>query len=165
MFSNIGFGLTSDSHIILREYHYVNLKMNWTDAQQYCRVKYNDLATIESMDDISSPTSVKWSDALAYCRKHYKDMAMMENDQENTQMLSVALNLDVWIGLYRVSWRWSDNGSSRFRNWAYGEPNNYQGSDHCAVEKTNHLWADIPCARKLPFCPKNEDHCEDEDSE
>uniref|UniRef100_A0A3P8TYQ5 C-type lectin domain-containing protein n=1 Tax=Amphiprion percula TaxID=161767 RepID=A0A3P8TYQ5_AMPPE len=103
-----------------------------------------------------SPTSMKWSDALAYCRKHYKDMAMIENDQENTRMLSVTLNLDVWIGLYRVSWRWSDNSTSWFRNWAYGEPDN-RNIEHCAAEGTNHLWADIPCSRKLPFwCQEGE---------
>nr|XP_008304149.1 PREDICTED: C-type mannose receptor 2-like [Stegastes partitus] len=245
-----GCGLTSCSRVILREYHYVNLAMNWTDAQHYCRVNYNDLATIERMGDITwlngprredsaawigltddpkswrgtmgndanswrwtatgktsttgyhnwdspepnnnggkencafvtregkwrdskcalrrlcicyqatnppgqktyilSPTSMTWFDARAYCRTHYTDLAIIENDQENTQMLSVKSNITVWIGLYRVSWRWSDNSSSSFRNWMNGQPNN-ANNQYCAAETQDHVWNDAPCSKKMPF--------------
>ncbi|KAI3360772.1 hypothetical protein L3Q82_013006, partial [Scortum barcoo] len=50
---NEGFGLTSCTHLTLRQYRYVNLPMTWADARQYCREKHADLATFESMDDIN----------------------------------------------------------------------------------------------------------------
>uniref|UniRef100_A0A3Q1C1P3 C-type lectin domain-containing protein n=1 Tax=Amphiprion ocellaris TaxID=80972 RepID=A0A3Q1C1P3_AMPOC len=132
---NSGFGLTSYSHIILREYHYVNLKMSWADAQQYCRVKYNDLATIESMDDVSRLKRPALETSAAWIG--------LTDDPKS------------WRGTM-VSWRWSDNSTSWFRNWAYGEPDN-RNIEHCAAESTNHLWADIPCSRKLPFwCQEGE---------
>uniref|UniRef100_A0A3B5AY00 C-type lectin domain-containing protein n=1 Tax=Stegastes partitus TaxID=144197 RepID=A0A3B5AY00_9TELE len=100
---------------------------------------------------ILSPTSMTWFDARAYCRTHYTDLAIIENDQENTQMLSVKSNITVWIGLYRVSWRWSDNSSSSFRNWMNGQPNN-ANNQYCAAETQDHVWNDAPCSKKMPFC-------------
>uniref|UniRef100_A0A3B5B9A5 C-type lectin domain-containing protein n=1 Tax=Stegastes partitus TaxID=144197 RepID=A0A3B5B9A5_9TELE len=102
---------------------------------------------------VSSDTTLTWKDAQAYCRKHYTDLAMIENDQEDKQVMSLASytsKTNVWIGLYREPWRWSDNSSSSFRRWAYGEPNN-RYDQHCAAETSDHFWNDEGCSEKRTF--------------
>uniref|UniRef100_A0A3P8TUA6 C-type lectin domain-containing protein n=1 Tax=Amphiprion percula TaxID=161767 RepID=A0A3P8TUA6_AMPPE len=125
---NSGFGLTSYSHIILREYHYVNLKMSWADAQQYCRVKYNDLATIESMDDVSRlkrpalETSAAWI-GLTDDPKSWR--GTMGNDAN--------------------SWRWTatdETSRTGYHDWAPGHPNNYRGKENCGHVTRTGKWAD-----------------------
>ncbi|XP_069544900.1 uncharacterized protein, partial [Brachyistius frenatus] len=76
---------------------------------------------------------------------------MIENDQENTQVMSVKSTNEVWIGLYRVPWRWSDKTNSSFRNWMSGQPNNYGGLQHCATENSDHGWLDENCNKEHSF--------------
>ncbi|KAJ4931134.1 hypothetical protein JOQ06_025433 [Pogonophryne albipinna] len=254
IFVIFGFGPVpshSQAPLVIREYHYVNLLMNWTSAQHYCREKYSDLATFESMDDIrrvnrpsqhqyawiglsDDPQSWKgimgndanswrwsstgetsktgyqnwgtrqpnhyhppracvygnaegkwiddtchkelyfvcydytlppgektytlydtqaraWEDAQTYCRAHHTDLAMIENAQDNTDMLSITSGYSVWIGLYRVLWRWSDNSNSSFRNWNSGQPNNYFGNQYCGTDDRGQTWHDVECYTERTF--------------
>uniref|UniRef100_A0A3Q3FCX2 C-type lectin domain-containing protein n=1 Tax=Labrus bergylta TaxID=56723 RepID=A0A3Q3FCX2_9LABR len=102
----------------LREFHYIDLKMNWTDAQQYCREKYTDLATIESMAD--------------------------NNRLKGTESTFTWIGLHddplSWKGIggnERNSWRWSSTGEFTGRdnhNWRQSEPNYARAKQHCWVE-------------------------------
>uniref|UniRef100_A0A3B4G8J3 C-type lectin domain-containing protein n=1 Tax=Pundamilia nyererei TaxID=303518 RepID=A0A3B4G8J3_9CICH len=120
--------LCSCSKFPPRKYYYVDKKISWNDAQQYCREKYTDLATIESMDDISRLHS-----SFSY------DWAWIGLD-------------DIWIGLYRVPWTWSDKSQSSFKNWRSSSPNNPPGNQHCVVENNLHVWDDDICTIKYYSC-------------
>uniref|UniRef100_A0A8C6UIQ0 C-type lectin domain-containing protein n=1 Tax=Neogobius melanostomus TaxID=47308 RepID=A0A8C6UIQ0_9GOBI len=96
-------------------------------------------------------TSKSWEDARYHCRQHHTDLAMIEDESENNAVASVVVpNQWMWIGLYRQAWRWSDGSDSQFKNWGSGQPDNYAGDQHCAVEHY-HKWDDASCSSKLKF--------------
>uniref|UniRef100_A0A3B5M1F2 C-type lectin domain-containing protein n=1 Tax=Xiphophorus couchianus TaxID=32473 RepID=A0A3B5M1F2_9TELE len=91
--------------------------------------------------------------AQSYCRTHHTDLAMIENEAENSavkQLIPVGVN--VWIGLYRVPWSWSDKRPSLFRRWVSPEPDNYGGIQNCVCENTAHMWGDEKCSATKAVC-------------
>uniref|UniRef100_A0A3Q3FGX0 C-type lectin domain-containing protein n=1 Tax=Labrus bergylta TaxID=56723 RepID=A0A3Q3FGX0_9LABR len=108
----------------LREFHYIDLKMNWADAQQYCREKYTDLATIESMADNNRLKGIEPSQAWIG----------LHDDPLN-------------------SWRWSSTGEFTERdnhNWRQSEPNSLYGQ-HCVVMNSDKSLDDEDCNREFYF--------------
>ncbi|XP_014881407.1 C-type lectin lectoxin-Thr1-like [Poecilia latipinna] len=85
---------------------------------------------------------------------HHTDLAMIENEAENSEVRHlIPVGVDVWIGLYRVPWSWSDKSPSRFQPWGNSEPNNVEGIQHCVCENTLHQWGDERChATKVFIC-------------
>uniref|UniRef100_A0AAV2LVP7 C-type lectin domain-containing protein n=1 Tax=Knipowitschia caucasica TaxID=637954 RepID=A0AAV2LVP7_KNICA len=65
------------------------------------------------------------SDSQSYCRQKYQDLATIQTPSENQAVkdLLPSSTSIVWIGLYRVSWRWSDGSPSTFRSWSPANPN------------------------------------------
>uniref|UniRef100_A0A672HWB0 C-type lectin domain-containing protein n=1 Tax=Salarias fasciatus TaxID=181472 RepID=A0A672HWB0_SALFA len=109
----IGFGLISCSNVVHPKYRYITLNKTWTEAQQFCRQFFDDLATFE--------------------------------------MLSLITGHEVWIGLYREAWMWSDGSNSSFQNWRTGQPSNDGYSQSCVAEYPDHDWDDRPCQSEIPF--------------
>uniref|UniRef100_A0A3B3SCS2 C-type lectin domain-containing protein n=1 Tax=Paramormyrops kingsleyae TaxID=1676925 RepID=A0A3B3SCS2_9TELE len=104
------------------QYHFVNINLNWTDAQAYCRENYTDLATIDNMKEMKRVTESVGSD---YTGK-------------------------AWIGLKKgTSWRWhwsSAEGGTGYTNWDTGEPNGQNNNEHCTGMRDNNTWNDVPCS-------------------
>ncbi len=96
-----------------------------------------------------------WSDALNYCRLYHTDLAKIENQDENAKLKLLLNDQNVdraYMGLYRDTWKWSDQSSSVFGAWVFPEPNNYGGVEFCAqLNLPSAQWTDVSCSNKLRF--------------
>ncbi|XP_062409803.1 C-type mannose receptor 2-like [Sardina pilchardus] len=108
------------------KFHVVKEQKSWTEAQQYCREEFTDLATI---DDMTENEKVK----------------SMIHAGENA-----------WIGLKRGDWQWSladrdfyGENEAEFRNWAPGQPNG--GGEECGFMWHGGKWHDFRCHESSPF--------------
>ncbi|XP_073671148.1 macrophage mannose receptor 1-like [Paramisgurnus dabryanus] len=111
-------------------YQYINISMTWTDAQSYCREKYTDLATVDSMDDVNR-------------------MIHLVNETDGYRG-------SVWIGLQKAvqsRWVWSngEDNISQYNAWATGRP---FGQD-CVLFAYN-VWYDFPCQNQYRFVCYND---------
>ncbi|XP_036407620.1 C-type mannose receptor 2-like [Megalops cyprinoides] len=101
-------------------------------------------------------SSKNWTEAQRYCREKHTDLVSVRNQTENEEVKRlIPDNKWVWIGLYRDSWKWSDQENSSFRNWSSGEPNNAGGQESCAQVQLKGTerggWRDAACNERLPF--------------
>ena len=111
----------------LHQYHFVNQNLTWHEAQAYCRERYTDLATIESMTEV--------------------------NELIDT-VSSSGYNSEVWIGLYtEINWKWSDGftgSGGDYRKWGLSIPYFYIGF-FCVTHSTKGYWYSLDCTKPLQF--------------
>ncbi|XP_034156921.2 macrophage mannose receptor 1-like [Pangasianodon hypophthalmus] len=123
--------ILSTLETLSHNYYLIMTRWSWPDAQNYCRMMYNDLAKVIS--DV--------------------DFSQLKKEAERKGLAEAA-----WIGLYNDadSWRWSLNDvllkSSTFIKWNPGEPDNYIGKEACGELLSIYgTWADAPCTILKPF--------------
>ncbi|XP_022518193.2 macrophage mannose receptor 1-like [Astyanax mexicanus] len=106
------------------QFYVVNYKLNWTEAQKYCRESFTDLATTENQEEMDAVKA-----ALNGKTGHF------------------------WIGVRQqpglsiINWIWSDGrGNSSYRNWYPGQPSNPVG-DSCVQlwSEYGFQWNDVSC--------------------
>ncbi|XP_017313324.2 macrophage mannose receptor 1 isoform X2 [Ictalurus punctatus] len=118
---------------IPHRYHFVNENKTWSEAQNYCREKYTDLASINDMGEMMK---------LNYTLK-----------KETVKK--------AWIGLKREGtgeWQWSladqtfYRDGDTYRNWGSRQPDNQGGNEFCVhLYKSGSSWNDNTCNNTFSF--------------
>lgn len=97
--------------------------------------------------------SMNWSDTQAHCRREHTDLARVRNKHENKEILHISSNLTAWIGLSRMSWRWSDGSEATFIPWKKA-PIPHQDHGDCGALDGRHKIPEIihiNCTRRAYF--------------
>ncbi|KAI2663114.1 Ladderlectin [Labeo rohita] len=92
-----------------------------------------------------------WKDAQTFCRQNHTDLVSVRNLDENLRVqVLVPPGALVFIGLFKDTFRWSDNSSSSFRRWSVREPND---SGACVAQRLSDIntWVDQNCNDTRPF--------------
>uniref|UniRef100_A0A3P9IA07 C-type lectin domain-containing protein n=1 Tax=Oryzias latipes TaxID=8090 RepID=A0A3P9IA07_ORYLA len=129
-------GCISGSQFPLRQYYYVNILLSWSEAQLYCREKYIDLATFDSLDDLNR-LKAGFSYDWAWFGLH-DDPAAWKTSMGNKSN----------------SWRWSATGQTSttgYQSWRSSGPDYYQGKETCAALGGGGLWNDDICNTRF-YC-------------
>ncbi|KAM6451461.1 macrophage mannose receptor 1-like isoform 1-T1 [Liasis olivaceus] len=97
-----------------------------------------------------------WADARSFCLAIGGDLASITSAQESNSLQNYLRNSGVvythfWLGLNYINpqegFKWSDDSPLGYINWGYGEPNNYNGVEHCGELNPNNnmYWNDVHC--------------------
>lgn len=95
-----------------------------------------------------------WRDAQTHCRDLSSDLISIHSREENE---AVRISQNLWIGLFKDPWKWSDGSNSSFRNWSPSWPNYLEGQDcTAAIFKNKGTWNDLRCVGKHFFICRGE---------
>ncbi|KAL3980261.1 carboxypeptidase Q [Sarotherodon galilaeus] len=136
------------------ERHYLfngNLTMILCDNKRY-PVCFD--ATQQGADQyILNKQGMEWTAARDYCRTNYTDLTSLRNDAEYQIVKQVANGSEVYVGLFRDPWEWSDQTNSSFRYWKADMIVWTGRTQNCvAMLKVNSgKWGDRACTQTHPF--------------
>ncbi|XP_006105151.1 asialoglycoprotein receptor 2 [Myotis lucifugus] len=101
-----------------------------------------------------SRSGLTWPQAEKYCQLENAHLVVINSREEQRFIAQHSSPFHTWIGLTESdgSWKWvdgTDYGNS-YRNWAFGEPNNWQGheeggNEDCAEVQDDGRWNDDFC--------------------
>uniref|UniRef100_A0A023EFS7 Putative secreted protein n=1 Tax=Aedes albopictus TaxID=7160 RepID=A0A023EFS7_AEDAL len=133
--------LTVFTTVMGTNYYVPRTKRNWTEAVERCDCYRMQLAVVDTAEKHDAVAQAIYSSAVF------------------SQWWT-----DVWIGasdiLEEGVFRWKSTGETlNYTNWKAGQPNNYDGEEHCVhlqyISKVGFKWNDDQCSKKKYFiCEK-----------
>uniref|UniRef100_A0A3Q0RN57 C-type lectin domain-containing protein n=1 Tax=Amphilophus citrinellus TaxID=61819 RepID=A0A3Q0RN57_AMPCI len=102
---------------------------------------------------VITPQTLSWTAAREYCRTKCTDLASLRNDADQQMVQKVASGLEVWVGLFRDPWEWSDQTDASFRYWKADQPVWTGDSQNCValLKQQSGRWGDRACTETHPF--------------
>ncbi|XP_039624752.1 macrophage mannose receptor 1-like [Polypterus senegalus] len=131
---------------------------SWADSYGYDQIHvmcYKEMSNISERYVWINET-MDWSRAQNYCRVNYNDLVSIKNERENQEIMKKAQGSRFWIGLFNNPWKWSDGGTSTFRNWYQNSHwYNPKGEKVCVFCTQDGKWEEGNCIISFPFfCSK-----------
>ncbi|KAK7886715.1 hypothetical protein WMY93_026336 [Mugilogobius chulae] len=120
----------------VRQFHFVNISLNWLEAQQFCRLHYSDLATLSNIEEMNKLQRSDSEDAWIGLRRTEQLLGGNSQWTDDSSASSTAL-------------QWTDGSSTTFTNWANNYPQMNEAA--CIAERLNHQWKNLNCDLPLPF--------------
>jgi hypothetical protein len=74
-------------------------------------------------------------------------LPVVKTAEQNAFIQSKLGTGSAWLGIRRSGYNWllDNNAYAPYFNWGAGEPNNYNGNEHCAQIRPDGKWNDINC--------------------
>ncbi|XP_071767042.2 macrophage mannose receptor 1-like [Centroberyx gerrardi] len=94
-----------------------------------------------------------WREAQDYCREKHTDLISgTQTFNEEVEKMIISVEKNFVIGLFKDSWKWSDESKSSFRYWHPNVIENHQGN-RCTVTRLDPQgrWKDKECDEEKPF--------------
>ncbi|XP_020566296.1 lactose-binding lectin l-2-like [Oryzias latipes] len=91
--------------------------------------------------------------AQNFCREHHTDLTSLRNHAEYQTVEGVSKGQDVYVGLSRDPWEWSDQTESSLRFWRPTQTVNTAYAEKCVAllsGESGH-WRDMDCTVERPF--------------
>ncbi|KAH0627502.1 hypothetical protein JD844_003273 [Phrynosoma platyrhinos] len=118
-------GPSDERNLCFKAFARKDEQKSWADARSFCIAIGGELVSISSSKEERSLQ--RYLSSFGYSNEHY------------------------WLGLNYLSpmegFAWSDDFPLRYVNWGYGEPNNYNGIEHCGELNADvrMRWNDVHC--------------------
>ncbi|XP_063324484.1 putative C-type lectin domain family 20 member A [Pelmatolapia mariae] len=137
----------------------VRTRDKWVDVP--CTNMHQFICYDETMKDNKmfhlNEMSVTWTQAQNYCRQHHTDLAsgldQIYSEEFKKLQKSKDPTMNLWIGLFRDSWRWSDGSNFSFRYWDMDSFNDGLNNRTCATTllERSGRWSSAGCDQRKPF--------------
>ncbi|XP_013883761.1 C-type lectin domain family 4 member K [Austrofundulus limnaeus] len=102
---------------------------------------------------VLNEAGLSWTSAQAFCRTSYTDLTSVRNEVEAAMIHSLLGGMEVWVGLFRDPWVWSDQADSSLRFWPADQQVWSEDVQDCgALLKTESgRWGGRNCSEQHPF--------------